>query len=296
MPCTSDAQCVGDSGAGINKCSNHFVAMIGTQQVYPWPTPICIVPPTPAGNCNPAPPSDPGGNQIHYCDGPDLPTSPGVCVPDPMTGVGFCNAKCTYGADGTAPTGCVGKDTCTPAFVIGTRGVASFVGYCQGTCEKDSDCSALGPTFFCQLDVGACTKKVVTRPKPLGAPCTTADNTNGGCNCLTSTATGVGYCTSSCIVGGLPCPGGYVCDNQQTATIMLPDGSTGTITAENVRTQGACFAPCPGAADAGPAPSDAAPPSDASASEAGVVDAGPIACPMNSTCMSMTLAGPECTP
>jgi hypothetical protein len=297
LPCTSDAQCLGDSGAGINKCSNHFVQMIGTQQVFPWPNPVCIIPPTSMGNCNPAPPSDPMGNILHYCDGPDVPSSPGVCVPDP-TGLGFCYPKCTFKADGAAPTGCVGHDTCTPipGFASGARGQATFLGYCFGTCEKDSDCAGLGRTFVCQVDAGGCALRKVIRPKPVGTPCTTADSMSGACNCLVNNATAAGYCTSSCVVGGVPCPGGFVCDNQQAPTATLPDGTTATITTENVGTAGACFALCPGGGDAGPAVPDAAPPSDAGASEAGVAEAGLLACPMNSTCQSITVLGPECMP
>jgi hypothetical protein len=299
IPCTSDAQCVGDSGAGINRCSNRFAVTIGTQQVSPWPTPICIVPPTMAGNCNPAPPTDPAGNYPHYCDGPDLPSSPGVCVPDPNTGLGTCYPKCTYGPDATAATGCAGHDTCSPQFFVGSRGQVSFVGFCFGTCEKDSDCSAFGRTSFCQLDIGGCSTRKVIRPKPPGTPCTMADNTSGACDCLISVATGFGYCTTSCVVGGVPCPSGFQCDNQQSPTVTLQDQSTGVVTAEAARTQGACFVLCPGSGDAGPGvPVDAAPPSDAGASEAGAVDAsaGPLMCPTNSTCTSMTLAGPECMP
>jgi hypothetical protein len=288
--CASNADCIGDSGAGVNHCSNEFALMIGNQQLNPWPTPICLIPPAAMGNCDPAPPTDPMGQQIHFCDGPDMATSPGICIPDPVNGIGTCHAKCTYGTNGAKPVGCVGKDTCSPAFIVSNNNVGGYIGFCEGTCEADADCAALGAGVVCQKDIGFCTTKAVTRTKALGIACTNADTSSGACVCLSnpSTMIGYGYCSSSCIIGGLPCPNGWVCDNGQTPTTTLGNGVVVAPTAENVGTPGFCYPPC-GAGDAG-APGEAGAPSDA-----GAVD-GAVACPQNSTCTSMTLSGPICTP
>jgi len=300
--CTTNADCVSPTGPGLNQCSNANMYKVTGVEVQLWPTPICIVPPAAGGNCDPAPQAtDPTGQNIHYCDGPDVSTSPGICLPlsfPPTPGQGACLPACSFALDGTAPTGCPGKDTCNPYGLnldMNGNPINGF-GFCQGTCQVDADCSDLGTGYVCQTDIGECTKTLVKRTKAIGQACT-ADTTNptatgnAVCNCLAQPnaadpTMAPGYCTSSCIVGGDPCPNGWICDN----LFQLPGE---TFSSENVQTAGQCLAPCPGGAggDAGGA-------ADSGASDAApAVDAGAVtACPGTSTCQDNTPVGPNCVP
>jgi hypothetical protein len=208
-------------------------------------------------------------------------------------GGGTCYPKCTFAPDATKPVGCVGKDACAAAFVVSDNMVGSYLGFCVAGCQSNADCAALGPTAVCQIDLGQCATKLVTRSKALGAPCTNADSMNGACNCNSnpSTAQGYGYCSSSCVVGGAPCPNGWICDNGQSTMVTL-GAVVVTPTLETPGTLGLCSPPC-GNSDAGTPGAEAGSPSDASA---GAVDSGPVACPINSTCQSVTPVGPDCTP
>jgi hypothetical protein len=315
-PCQTDADCAGPNGPGINKCSSSLVYSVTTVPVVLLPTSVCKVPPSSVGgNCDPAPPGDPTGQSLHYCDGPDDPSAPGICVPltSPATpGQGTCEIPCTFAFDGSAPSGCIGKNTCLPIPGIVASGptgaIVGGVGYCNGSCEKDSDCSGLGTGWVCQTDIGYCTQHpLATRKKAFGATCTTAgrvnDVTTGACNCgIVSSATGTGLCAPNCIVGGtVPCPTGWVCDNLQDPMLT---------TVENVQTQGVCLPVCT-LADAG-AREAAAP--DASGAADGAIDDGsadaiapgdggaageaaaPASCPTGSTCQLQTPLGPECLP
>jgi hypothetical protein len=262
------------------------------------------------GNCDPAPSNDPDGQSIHFCDGPDLPSSPGICYPlttPPTSGEGECLPACTYALDGSAPTGCPTGDTCFPinAFGFDTNNNPIAFGYCQGTCQADSDCSPLGAGYVCQVDIGACTKTPLKRTKSIGqacsAPTTTDvnnDNALGNCNCLPDTTTNEGYCTSACVVGGDLCPAGWVCDNLQPSAVQLPDGTVSSITKENVNTSGVCMPTCT-STDAGV--SDGAAPvvldagADAAASDGGVPNFEGV-CPAGSACENQSPVGPDCVP
>jgi hypothetical protein len=289
---------------------------MGVKNVELISTPICIVaPPQTGGNCEPAPASDPLGSFMHFCDGPDKATSPGLCVVADSTGtVGLCLPKCTFAPDGSAPTGCPGHTGCLPiTFTIDKNNNVVGYGVCQGFCQTDSDCSDLGTGFLCQVDLGFCTKSRVTRTKQVGDACNPAA-TSPGCNCTASADGTTGYCTSACVVGGAPCPGGYVCDNLTPSPLDFGQGPT-LSAPQNVGTQGTCTPAC-SLADAG-APAEAG-----AAVEAGVqgdagaqgdaADAGTtpdasaappaadggvsVACPAAFTCQAGTVAGPDCQP
>ncbi|MGH7439307.1 MAG: hypothetical protein ACRENE_26775 [Polyangiaceae bacterium] len=285
LPCTKDSDCAAMGGPGINVCSSSLVEVIGNVVVSPLPSPICLLPPgnsTNGANCDPAPTSgpnaDPMGMQFHFCDGPDDPSSPGICVPmttPTTTGLGVCELACTFMFDGSAAQGCPGQDTCQiiPTAVLSdnTGAAVGGVGYCRGSCEKDADCADLntaraaagpdaGPPWVCQVDLGFCTQnRVTTRSKALGTACVSAgrsnDNASGACNCGIYTSSNKAYCTSACIVGGtVPCPNGWLCDDLQSAT--LPDGTT--LTKETQLTPGVCVPGCTLPAEGG-VPEAAAP-------------------------------------
>jgi hypothetical protein len=309
--CKTDADCTTPTGPGINKCSNDFDTFVVTNvKTELVPTPICIVPPPTTANtgtCDPAPPADLGGLSLHFCDGPDLPTSPGICFAltnPPSPGLGVCLPVCTFALDGTAPVGCPGKDTCFPFTVgIDQNNNATGYGYCQGSCQADADCSALGAGFVCQTDIGACTKSVVKRTKAIGAACaadptvmTAAnDNATGACNCLPDNTTNQGFCTSACIVGGDPCPMGWICDNLQPSEIPLPDGTLLAVTKENTGTPGVCMPACSLTAEAGAPAGDSGGATDSGAAAA-VDGGGSPGCPGNSLCEAITPVGPDCVP
>jgi hypothetical protein len=294
--CTTNADCTGDGGFGINKCSNMLgTNAVGGTNVQLWPTPICLIPPA-IGNCDPAPASDPMGMVIHYCDGPDLPTSPGICLPGtpaaPAHNQGVCLPQCNFALDGSQPMGCAGKNTCVGGVGYGLdmAGNPVGVGFCQGTCEKDADCSALGTGWQCQVDEGFCTQKLVTRTKQLGQACAARDETTGACHCIANTKTNVGFCSSSCVVGSTPCPNGWICDTQTPATLTL-SGAPIPITAQNAGMVGTCFPPCSAAqVDGGTGAVDAG------GGEGGATGDAGAACPPNSTCQAVTVVGPDCFP
>ena len=312
--CAADKDCVSPTGPGINQCSSNFPGTVGNVNIQFWSTPVCIVPPTMA--CDPAP----LGQQLgpHYCDGPDVIDSPGICVPfdaqNPQPGQGLCYPKCTYTVGGAA-TGCAGSNVCNlDWFFAPTAGsnAVTGVGFCGSVCQVDSDCSSLGVGYVCQTDIGLCTTKKVTRPKAVGASCFSAsdggadDNTTGACNCLSGTS-GSGICTSSCVVGGTACPDGWVCETDETSNPF----PTSTVTTQTRGVAGFCVQPC-SLTDAG-SPVDSGGTPEASAADdaggdggaEGGVDAGPAnppdagaggTCPPATTCKAGTLAGPDCQP
>jgi len=57
--CTADSDCVGDSGAGVNKCSSDYQLTVAGVGVQLWASPVCIIPISSSGNC------DPGTDPIH---------------------------------------------------------------------------------------------------------------------------------------------------------------------------------------------------------------------------------------
>ena len=242
--CATDADCQSPGGPGLARCSSTALA---PDEYYP--TPVCILP-----TC--ATVSD--DTAVHYCDGPDDPSSPGMCVPWGTTGTAKCLPKCSYDTSGSPPAGCQGKDTCIAATSI-SGSVASGYGYCWGGCTGDADC----PTGQrCQVDEGTCHVGLVPPTKNIGDPCTEADENSEACMCLYASSSGMGYCTSFCVVGeGSTCPAGYVCGSDEYR-------STG-YSAQNTGMAGRCHALCD--------------PTDAGST-----------CPGGSSCSDLFASGPYC--
>jgi hypothetical protein len=317
VPCTTDQEC--QTGAGINVCSNSYSGQLndlnGVTSPQFWPTPLCIVPlPTLAtvGNC------DPGEvGELQFCDSADPtdPSSPGICIPlttpqQAGPANGYCLPHCTFNFDGTAASGCPGKDTCNAFNYLldTTTNTIQGHGFCQGTCQADADCSDLGAGWVCQADLGVCTTTKKARSKAIGAACTnsgndptplaTSDTETGACNCpFSGTGPTQFYCTQACVVGGNPCPTGYVCDALIPGQLAFTadDGGDLILTppaVQNPGLAGTCLAKC-----TNPVGPD------------GVVPASGDGCPGStsnpplSTCTaptdpsgSGTAAGPDCQP
>lgn len=267
--CQSNADCQPVGGVGVNTCSSATFA----NALYP--TAICVL-----RTCN----AGTDGN-LHFCDGPDNANSPGVCLNTANGGI--CLPKCVAGADGSAPVGCQGKDTCSLlATAVNASNQAVAIGFCFGGCTADGDCPAGNK---CQKDQGLCLTTVTPPTKPIGTVCTSADNgsttTPAACNCIINQAAMAtqGFCSQSCIVGSAAaaCPAGYLCDSQEPTQVTNP--TTGAVIAgfatQNVGISGLCFptaASC--TADAG----------------GGSGEAG--ACPANTRCVTTGTAGPDCQP
>jgi hypothetical protein len=278
-----DAGCAGANTTGSgNVCSSTVTLKFDGGSLQVLPTPVCIEPQSVLGNCDPAPlATDPNGIRLHFCDGPDDPSSPGICVPfnpaNPQTGLGTCYPKCQFETDGAPATGCQGVDTCTflgYRFAPpdgGTGGcdvadpscIALGVGYCQGTCQSNADCGedAGDAAAGCQVDLGFCTTKIVDRTKQVGDPCTTADSQSGACNCFAG-ATGNGFCSSRCVVGGTPCPLGWVCDpgEPEFASISGLPGFDGGGVTPTQGMAGMCAPACSAGMDGGIGPDASAHP------------------------------------
>jgi hypothetical protein len=241
-PCTTNADCKAADGPGIAVCSSTFFA----PDAY-YPTAVCMLP-----SCSPA--SDEAS--LHYCDGPDDPSSPGICLPSADTGAGLCVPKCTYDTKGDPPAGCLGKDVCFTDALTEETGY----GYCGAGCTQDGDCPS---GQHCQTDRGSCLAGIVPPTKTIGQACTEADENDYACHCLYGGTSDTGYCSSFCIASGMTtCEVGYACD----AIEFRPDGYT----VQNPGMGGYCVATC--------ATGDAS------------------ACPPNSTCSDINVAGPDCIP
>lgn len=265
-PCKLTTDCDPPGGPGVNVCS------ISAYGIGPlWPTPVCIL-----VRCDPV---GPGNGSFQYCDGPaNDPTSPGICVPTTspaQPSMGTCLPRCQFGVDGGAPTGCQGKDVCNFAGVTTTAGGAVLgEGYCYGGCALDADC----PTgSHCQADEGTCLATLDSRTKMPGQGCTSADSTStaSACFCDYSPETNQGYCTQSCVVGGAPCPTGYLCDTGETtqlAGLAVDGGAIPGFGVQNAGMAGTCRASCPGSGEAG------------------------AMCPPNSSCSTVETVGPICAP
>jgi hypothetical protein len=278
--CATDDDCLPSGGPGINRCSIDYASQFQITNVLVdlWATPVCIMAPDVAP-CDPDPTGANDGYP-HFCDGPDDPSSPGICYPDdpndPHTG--FCYPQCTFAIDGSAPVGCAGTNTCNPLTFIrsetATQPVTGF-GFCAGGCQQDSDCHLLGADFQCQTDIGYCTQAKVQRTKAIGTACattaTTDDLGSGACYCDEDFTTGVGSCSTSCIVGGVPCADGWVCDLGFQSPLVFSSSSGASasvpITLQNKGLPGVCRVACAatggGGNDAGETPI-----------EAGTADAG----------------------
>jgi hypothetical protein len=302
-PCMSDSDCQVNGGACINKCSTSIYTTNGSL----YPTPVCLQP-----TCNPAPSSDPKGQYIHFCDGPDLSDSPGVCLPlttPPTANMGICLPQCQYLNNGSAPVNpagqtpaCAGKDVCNP-FAFGTtnQGEPIAIGYCFGGCTQTSDCPVGNE---CQVDEGICVKTTTTRTLSVGSACTSADgdpstsnpNGTGHCSCNYDTQTLEGYCTSFCIVGAAAgTPGGcpisdaglqFECDDMTPSFLQTSaDGGVAWGTSmENTGMAGECLVKC--------TPTDAGGTGSAGCPNGGTADAGGG----GDLCSSYYIGGPDCVP
>jgi len=271
--CTTDADCHTATGPGINKCSNDVLFTGGAL----FPTPICFMP----AAC------DPGiDNNIHFCDGPDDPSSPGVCLPQtnpPQTGKGICLAQCNFKPDGSAATGCQGKDECN-IYGIGsdTAGNPLGIGYCYNGCDTDADCTSAGAGQHCQADQGICLTTVVTTDLPIGTGCNATSTAMPACAfCFSNTSTNLGFCSSYCKIGGTECPSGWYCDAQLDSTLLTTtDASVAGWTSANPGLAGSCIPTC---------------------MAGGHTQLEGGACPTNSSCQTTDqsgtiLGGPLCVP
>ena len=289
--CTTDREC--QTVAGTNRCSNDYTVRITNVPVKIWATSVCIKAlPTAAGqggNCDPTDAvNDPLGQFTHFCDGPDDPSSPGICVAldaaAPQPGQGICYPKCTFKTDGTPATGCAGHNACglVSYFLDPQTNTVTGYGFCQGACSQDSDCADVpappgdAGTYHCQPDIGYCTTTPITkRAKNIGDACSHVgvvnDVTQGACNCASGT-TNLGFCTSVCTAGGPPCPNGWVCDTGQPVSLSFAMGATQVGLSKQTKGMiGTCAPPC--------------------------VAGGPAAqCPTNSTCNATSVAGADCQP
>jgi hypothetical protein len=296
--CMMDSDCTVPGGPGINVCS-----IAGYFRGGPLnPTPVCL---------SPAPCDLGTGVNVQFCDGssPTDSTSPGICLPtaNAMTGPnGQCFPKCTIPTDGSAPTGCQGKDRCN-LFATGTdtAGAPIALGYCLGGCTANTDCPS-GST--CQKDEGLCVTTAATATKQLGQTCSANDlsTTNYRCNCFYQPMTMIGYCSQFCITGAqspAPCPSGYVCDPQLPTMVPgLNDANVAGFTKVNPGLAGYCLQACgtTSAVDAGAEAAADAVAGDGEASEggssAGVDAQASVMCPLTAGCSTQNTAGPDCTP
>jgi len=186
--CSSDSDCHSANGPNKAKCSSS----VWSPETY-YPTPVCIL-----DSCSPV--SD---TKLHFCDGPDAPSSPGICMQGFSGSV--CLPKCSYDKQGGTPTGCAGKDTCFAYPSSAQNGV----GYCWAGCTSDNDCQS---GHHCQVDQGICVIGVTPPTKNIGDACTSKDNDTLACYCLYGN-NNTGYCSSFCVVGQTGgCPSGFTCD------------------------------------------------------------------------------------
>ena len=265
--CTTDADCQPAGGPGVNRCSNDILFSTGAL----FPTPVCILPTA----CDPG--TDGG---IHFCDGPDDPSSPGVCLPTtspPETNMGICLPQCDFSPSGSAATGCAGKDQCD-IYGIGSdaSGDPLGIGYCYNGCDTDADCTSAGANQHCQANEGICVTTVQT-VLPMGDGCDSTSTTTPTCNCIANTTTNLGYCGQFCKVGGTECLSGWICDPQLPTTLTSStDATIAGWTSDNLGMAGFCAPTCSG----NPGKTQ--------------LDGG--ACPTNSTCQTGDVGGPDCLP
>ena len=246
----------------MNKCtSDGLFGSAGGNNLYP--SSVCLD----IASCDPG--TD--GN-LHFCDGPDSPSSPGVCLSTGTAGMGICLPQCAFKPDGSAATGCVGKDVCQVAGFQAdpaNPNAAIGVGYCFGGCTSTADC---GTGQSCQTDSGLCLKTLTSDPA-VGTACNQNATPAPTCNCLSNTTTGLGFCAQFCKTGGPACPTGEICDTQLPITLTgTNDASIAGWTTANSGMGGFCSPKCK--VDGGTACSTFA----------------------NSTCQAGDLGGPDCLP
>ena len=309
--CSSDSDCVTATGPGVNVCSGDFLTTVAGVSGLPLPAGVCLVPPTMA-NCDPAPPEDPNGLLPHFCDGPDAPSSPGLCIAidptAPVQGQGTCAPKCTFVPDGSPPVGCLAPDTCTLS-TFGTLGAgrsATLVGYgfCQGTCQTGRD------------SPGARRRRRVLVPGRRRSLHDAARAAHEGARrslhrrrlperdlqllLRLDDARGLLFDGLRRRRHGVPL--GMVCDANEPTVVAAGSSVFGILTA-TPGLAGMCLPVCSASAggtvsvDAGASDAGGEGGSDASAEDAGEGGAAPPAsCPAGSSCTTGTLAGPDCVP
>jgi len=272
--CKTDTDCKGAApgSPGVNKCTTDVLFSGGEL----FPSGVCLLP-LPCDPCGGMTPCD---NLIHGCDGPDgSPSTPGICLPNtnpPAVGKGLCLPACSFKGDGSAPTGCVGKDTCNAIGFDATTSPPTGVGYCWGGCAADTDC-ATGEK--CDTTTGLCLKTVTPPTKALGDGCTMteANMSPPPCNCVYNPMSGLGFCTEVCTVGGTQCPTGWFCEAQEPTTLTgANDASVAGFTMQNMGLGGFCVPSC--TVDGGAMGTDSG------------------TCPPNTTCQNTNAGGPGCIP
>jgi hypothetical protein len=284
-PCQTNADCKGPNGPGVNVCSNDPQGLNGSGNAI-FPTPICF---------DPTPCNLPVDGNLHFCDGPDDPSSPGFCVGASSSGMGFCLPKCTFKADGSAAQGCGAKNACNffaPLQDPTTMAVTGGVGFCYGgACAQDSDCPASNK---CQTNMGVCLGMATLPLSQLGSACNPLSTTStNACNCYSNpnSVNGLGYCAQFCLTGGNDCPAGTVCDGQEPATLTgANDASITGFAMQNTGLAGYCVPTCGAAAgDGGTA--------DGGAAEAGA-EGGAASCGgyFNASCQAYDAVGAACQP
>ena len=242
----SNSDCQPDGGPGHNLCSLaggfidfYAVASFVDLGAVIYPSPVCLLPSCEAGT----------DGVVHFCDGPDQATSPGVCVTG-VTGTGNgCYPACFFDNAGSAPVGCLANDVCVSYGVVeDATGNLRGVGYCTGGCTSDAQCPS---NQQCQTDWGACVTMKIPPTKAIGAACTNSDNgefTNpSNCFCNVAPTMTDGYCSQFCIVGSTtaPCPTGYTCDGQEPLDVVNANdaGITG-FSKQNTGLAGVCTPTC----------------------------------------------------
>jgi hypothetical protein len=236
--CARDGDCVGASGPGVNRCD------------LSSPAPACRLPQCAAH----------ADGHVHYCDGPDVPASPGICLAD-----GTCWPKCTFGDDGTPAVGCLGQDACN-AYAFETdpaTGTPRGIGYCRGGCETDVDCRS---GMRCQTDRGLCVA-TLSFDEALGTACQI--DASPACDCFYAATSHAGYCAQACTMSGAECPPGSTCEALLPTTYVAGDATVQGFTTQSPGLGGLCAPTC------GP---------------------GLPICPAGSTCQLVTVAGPDCLP
>jgi hypothetical protein len=291
-PCASDIDCQPPGGPGLAICSLSL-----SQPIFP--TPICVIP-----TC------DPGTDGlVHFCDGPDDASSPGVCTQFSST-VSVCLPQCEFASDGTPPIGCTGHDACN-FYTAGADQNNNLVGlgFCWGACTADADCPS---GSSCQTNQGVCFTTVMPPTKTLGQACTSADSTSGACDCLTnpSSTSDAGFCSQACQVGISTdaCPSGYVCQafEPNSFTDSTTNQTTPGFMIQNTGLAGFCVPTCTAgdAGSGGAGETDASPASgddgggstSGDASSGGGTGTGGGACPASTMCDTSTAAGATCLP
>jgi hypothetical protein len=194
--CTADTDC-DPCKTSTNVCAVNVL-----------PTAVCVSISSAGGGCDPG-----DGTKIVACDNADG-TDRGVCLSDGAGG-GDCFPACSWKDDGSAVTGCQGKDHCNWMGWNSSATPITGVGYCFQGCKADADCGkATGSTTTkCDVFTGICQKTLPTYTKTVGQACTYKTGTGAvqDCACFAAAATNMGYCSQFCDIGDTTCGTGFVC-------------------------------------------------------------------------------------